>query len=706
MATGGVWTYYKQLIVCILVVLCTSHVSSSSWGRRVPVRIEAVFTPEINHILLLEHERTPVLVSGEETEVEVWGSGLSRGVEAGLTAAQGVQGAPCRSLITPPLTRNYNNNNKHPLSTTSHNYAVFTVPAEYTAEIVGVGGDNFNNQELWLCTRDQQHPQYYNNGGVVGVGGVVRARHGGWIHQGPDSRLVLVHRPQPSAHKLSLRSVERPPHSNVPLLTTLSPHALTTQGGSEGEPTKPPLTTTSLLADSEDPPAITTTPAAAQMMRDFEGGVRDIFSVAGSRRGGEAVIPRTEGSDTSFDPHDRMLGDMPSGGGDDDNVENTSASDTSRTPDKVNKEKSGEGRTSGGVGGVDGVADLKSGKDAVEISETLMNVMNDEAIITDDGGGGRVGGPGSGNNNGDSESTAPEDITTTTTTSPPAAQEGDPIQPSLSMIHVHGLRIEAHSKGVEYEDLAVSLLVNSEAKVRLFGEGMSSEMEVLFTADAGDPSDPALGCTARLSKAFKVEEHGDGWATLTVILPSMSSDQRRDDPWLTLTSYNLLLPLWLQGCFIVVLLVLSGLFSGLNLGLMALDKTELKIVSNTGSNEERSYARAIEPVRSHGNFLLCTLLLGNVLVNSSLTILLDELSSGTHCCHRFHHWYCHLRRDYPTSYMFSSRSCHRCPDGVVVRVFMVITGPVAYPISKILDLVLGEEIGNTYDRERLKELIK
>ena len=83
-----------------------------------------------------------------------------------------------------------------------------------------------------------------------------------------------------------------------------------------------------------------------------------------------------------------------------------------------------------------------------------------------------------------------------------------------------------------------------------------------------------------------------------------------------------------QGCFIMLLLVLSGLFSGLNLGLMALDKTELKIVSNTGSALERRYARAIEPVRSHGNFLLCTLLLGNVLVNSSLTILLDELSTG------------------------------------------------------------------------------
>ena len=70
--------------------------------------------------------------------------------------------------------------------------------------------------------------------------------------------------------------------------------------------------------------------------------------------------------------------------------------------------------------------------------------------------------------------------------------------------------------------------------------------------------------------------------------------------------------------------------TGLNLGLMALDQTELKIVQNTGSQKEKDYANKIFPIRSKGNFLLCSLLLGNVLVNTSLTILLDTLTAGLH----------------------------------------------------------------------------
>lgn len=88
------------------------------------------------------------------------------------------------------------------------------------------------------------------------------------------------------------------------------------------------------------------------------------------------------------------------------------------------------------------------------------------------------------------------------------------------------------------------------------------------------------------------------------------------------------IPAWVTPLLVPILLLLSGVFSGLNLGLMALDNNELEVVIRSGTPEEKKYAKQILPFRRKGNLLLCTLLLGNVLVNVVLTILLDQIASG------------------------------------------------------------------------------
>ena len=93
----------------------------------------------------------------------------------------------------------------------------------------------------------------------------------------------------------------------------------------------------------------------------------------------------------------------------------------------------------------------------------------------------------------------------------------------------------------------------------------------------------------------------------------------------TLTS----IPMAVQILILLVLLCFSALFSGLTLGLMSLDITGLEIVMAGDDSNAARYAKTIYPLRKQGNLLLCTLLLGNVAVNSLMAIFSAEIFSGT-----------------------------------------------------------------------------
>jgi hypothetical protein len=97
----------------------------------------------------------------------------------------------------------------------------------------------------------------------------------------------------------------------------------------------------------------------------------------------------------------------------------------------------------------------------------------------------------------------------------------------------------------------------------------------------------------------------------------------------TESSWISAVPVEVQIILTIVLLALSALFSGLTLGLMSLDITGLEIVMAGDDSKQAQYAKDIYPVRKHGNLLLCTLLLGNVAVNSLVSILLAEFAGGT-----------------------------------------------------------------------------
>uniref|UniRef100_A0A3Q2GJ99 Metal transporter n=1 Tax=Cyprinodon variegatus TaxID=28743 RepID=A0A3Q2GJ99_CYPVA len=168
-----------------------------------------------------------------------------------------------------------------------------------------------------------------------------------------------------------------------------------------------------------------------------------------------------------------------------------------------------------------------------------------------------------------------------------------------------------------------------------------------------------------------------------------------------------LLPIWLQVILICCLLVLSGMFSGLNLGLMALDPMELRIVQSCGTEKEKKYARKIEPIRRKGNYLLCSLLLGNVLVNTTLTILLDDLTkSGLGAVVASTVGIVIFGEIVPQALCSRHGLAVGANTIMLTKLFMLLTFPLSWPISKLLDCVLGQEIGTVYNREKLVEMLK
>ena len=154
---------------------------------------------------------------------------------------------------------------------------------------------------------------------------------------------------------------------------------------------------------------------------------------------------------------------------------------------------------------------------------------------------------------------------------------------------------------------------------------------------------------------------------------------------------------------------MSGMFSGLNLGLLGLDVKQLELLTkgpfeNDEEEKDAEYAKKILPIRRRGNFLLCTILLGNVTVNSALSILMGDLTSGV------------------TGLIVSTAIItifgEIIPQAVCSRyaltvganttwyiyLFMFLTAPVSFPLSAMIDKMLGEEVGNVYTKKQMKNM--
>lgn len=136
---------------------------------------------------------------------------------------------------------------------------------------------------------------------------------------------------------------------------------------------------------------------------------------------------------------------------------------------------------------------------------------------------------------------------------------------------------------------------------------------------------------------------------------------------------------------------MAGLMSGLTLGLMSMDATQLEVLRRTGTPQEQNWAGIIIPVIKNQHLLLVTLLLCNACASEALPLFLDKLADPVTA----------VVLSVTVVLIFGEiipqAICSRYGLQVgaysawFVNLLMTITYPISYPIGKLLDSLLGSD---------------
>ncbi|KAF9806703.1 hypothetical protein IEO21_08578 [Rhodonia placenta] len=157
------------------------------------------------------------------------------------------------------------------------------------------------------------------------------------------------------------------------------------------------------------------------------------------------------------------------------------------------------------------------------------------------------------------------------------------------------------------------------------------------------------------------------------------------------------------------LVLAGGVFAGLTLGLMGLDELHLRVLaaSSDDPRERKNAQKVLRLLTGRRHWVLVVLLLGNVIVNESLPIFLDSALGGG------------IAAVVISTTMIGISRARIIPQAASVRYglsigascapivlgMMYLFAPIAFPIAKLLDWVLGHNDSHTYKKAELKSFL-
>ena len=134
---------------------------------------------------------------------------------------------------------------------------------------------------------------------------------------------------------------------------------------------------------------------------------------------------------------------------------------------------------------------------------------------------------------------------------------------------------------------------------------------------------------------------------------------------------------------------------------MSLTVNDLRLIAESEDSSLRQHAKRVLPLRKRGNFLLCSIVLANVLVNSLGTVLLDSLVHGLLTVIGSTVMIVLMGEIIPQAICSRYGLVIGARTHLITWTCMLVTGVISFPLGFILDKLLGQEVTASYTRDQI-----